>query len=266
MIVMSALIHLERRLLVLVAFVLLAGHNLLDRVHVPGSGLSAFLWALLHEPGRFEFGRTVVHVHYPILPWIGIMALGYCAGPWFDAPCPPRTRRKHLLRAGILCTGLFVLLRAGNFYGDPTPWSPQVSGLFSLSSFLNVTKYPPSLLYTSITLGPALLGLTLVEGRGRRPARRIVTFGRVPLFFYMAHTLLIHVLATIAAVATGFSVTDMILSSSVNAAPALKGYGFGLPTVYLVWVGVLLALYPGCQWFAAYKRSHQASRWWLSYL
>jgi len=266
MIVMSGLIHLDRRLLLAVAIVLVAGHNLLDAVHVPGGGLSAFLWAVLHEPARFDLGRIVVRVHYPLLPWIGIMALGYGCGPWYRLSVLPETRRRRLLLAGSLATGLFVLLRAGNLYGDPAPWSPQPSALFSFLSFLNVTKYPPSLLYTLMTLGPALVGLALAERAGGRLARALVTFGRVPLFFYMAHILLIHVLATIAAVATGYRAADMVLSGNVNDAPALAGYGFGLPTVYLVWLAVVLALYPGCRWFAAYKKSHQAARWWLSYL
>jgi uncharacterized membrane protein len=266
MIVMSVLIRLDRRLLLAVAVALVAGHNLLDRVHVPGGGLASFLWAVLHEMGRFELGRTVVRVHYPLLPWIGIMALGYCCGSWFGERCRPETRRRDLLRVGLLAMGLFVLLRAGNFYGDPAPWSPQASGLFSLLSFLNVTKYPPSLLYTLMTLGPALVGLALAEKPWGRLGRWMVTFGRVPLFFYMAHILLIHIVATIAAIGTGYRVTDMILSGSVNDAPALKGYGFSLSTVYLVWLGLVLALYPCCRWFAAYKARHQASRWWLSYL
>jgi hypothetical protein len=161
---------------------------------------------------------------------------------------------------------LFVLVRAGNLYGDPAPWSPRESDLLSLLSFLNVTKYPPSLQYTLITLGPALAGLAFAEKASGRLTRWMVTFGRVPLFFYMAHILLIHLLATIAAISTGYRLTDMILSGGVNDAPALKGYGFSLSTVYLVWLGVMFALYPCCRWFAAYKASHQTSRWWLSYL
>jgi uncharacterized membrane protein len=266
MIVMSALIHLDRRLLLVIAVALVVGHNLLDRVHVPGAGVSAFLWSVLHEMGRFELGRTVVWVHYPLLPWIGIMALGYCCGAWYGGQCRPETRRRGLLLAGLLATGLFVLVRAGNVYGDPAPWSPQESGLFSFLAFLNVTKYPPSLLYTLMTLGPALVGLALAEKPSGRLTRWMVTFGKVPLFFYMAHILLIHVVATIAAVATGYRVSDMVLAGAVNDAAALKGYGFSLSTVYLVWLGVVLALYPCCRWFAAYKTSHQASRWWLSYL
>lgn len=266
MIVMSALIHLERRLLLLVAVALVAGHNLLDGVHVPGGGPFAFLWAVLHEVGRFELGRTAVRVHYPLLPWIGIMALGYCCGPWYGGRCRPETRTRGLLLVGLLATGLFVLVRAGNLYGDPAPWSPQESDLFSLFAFLNVNKYPPSFLYTLMTLGPALVVLALAERPLGRLTRWMVTLGRVPLFFYMAHILLIHLVATIAAIATGYRLTDMILSGGVNDAPALKGYGFTLSTTYLVWLGVVLALYPCCHWFAAYKTSHQASRWWLSYL
>src|SRR5262245_11277967 len=266
MIVMSALIHLRARRLLLVAVALVAGHNLLDRVHVPGGGMPAFLWAVLHETGHFELGGTVIYVHYPLLPWIGIMALGYCCGPWYAGQCPPETRRRGLLLVGLFATVLFVVVRAGNLYGDPVPWTPRESDLFSLVSFLNVTKYPPSLLYTLMTLGPLLVGLALAERPLARLSRWMVTFGRVPLFFYMAHILLIHVVAIVAAISTGYRVGDMILAGGVNDTAALKGYGFSLPTVYLVWLGVVIALYPCCRWFAAYKTSHQASRWWLSYL
>ena len=266
MVVMAALIHLDRRLLLLVAVALVAGHNLLDRVHVQGGGVSAFLWAVLHETGRFDLGWTVVRVHYPLLPWIGIMALGYCCGPWYEARCRPGTRRRGLLLAGLLATGLFVLVRAVNLYGDPAPWSRRESDVFSVLSFLNVTKYPPSLLYTLMTLGPALVGLALAERPLGRLTRWMVTFGRVPLFFYMAHILLIHLAATVAAIATGYRVSDMVLAGSVNDAPALTGYGFDLSAVYLVWLGLVIALYPCCRWFAGYKADHQASRWWLSYL
>jgi len=266
MIVMAALVHLDRRLLFLVAVVLVAGHNLLDDVHVPGAGLSSFLWAVLHETGRFGLGGTRIHVHYPLLPWVGIMALGYCCGPWYVGECPSEVRRRRLVLAGVLVTCLFVVVRAVNSYGDPAPWSRQASDLFTLLSFLNVTKYPPSLLYTAMTLGPALVVLALAEGRYDGATHWMVIFGRVPLFFYMAHILLIHVAATVAAIATGYRPTDMILSEMVNDVPALQGYGFGLPTVYVVWLGVVLALYPCCRWFAGYKARYQASRWWLSYL
>jgi uncharacterized membrane protein len=266
MIVMAGLIHLDRRLLLTSAIALVAGHNLLDGVHVPGGGASSFLWAVLHETGRFQIGRTLIQVHYPLLPWIGIMALGYCCGSWYGGRWRPVTRRRNLLLAGFIATGLFVLVRAVNLYGDPAPWVPQESGLLTLLSFLNVTKYPPSVLYTLMTLGPALIALSLAERPLGRSTFWIVTFGRVPLFFYMAHVLLIHVVATVAAIATGHRVTDMILSGPVNDAPALKGYGFGLSTVYFVWLGVVAALYPCCRWFAGYKAERQASRWWLSYL
>jgi uncharacterized membrane protein len=266
MIVLSAMVHMEKRWVLSIGLLLIAGHNLLDTVHVPGSGLLSFLWAFLHERRLFTLGRFLIQVQYPVLPWIGTMAVGYWFGGLYSPEQEPARRRKILLLAGLGASVLFVVVRAVNGYGDPVGWSAQPSALLDVLSFLNLTKYPPSLLYLLMTLGPALIALALTEQRPGAFTAPITVFGRVPMFYYLAHILLIHAAATLAAPLAGHRMADMILSTSVFDAPTLKGYGFDLPTVYLVWAGLVIVLFPFCKWFDRYKRAHQPTKWWLSYL
>ena len=266
MIALSAIIYMNRRFILLTGILLIAAHNLLDTVHVPGGGVLSFLWAFLHDTGYFTFGYFTVHVHYPVLPWIGIMAIGYCFGRLYVPGYDPEKRRKTLLSAGFGIIALFIILRSGNWYGDPAHWSGQKNVVFSVLSFLNVSKYPPSLLYTLMTLGPALIFLAFTERPLNSVTEKITLFGRVPMFYYLAHIFLIHLFAVIGAVILGYKWSDMILASMVQRAPSLKGYGFNLVTVYIVWVVLILILYPFCKWFDRYKRTHQSTKWWLSYL
>ncbi len=261
MIVLSAMIHANWYIILVTGIVLVAGHNLLDNIH-----LHNFFWALLHEKGYFTFGDLLVHVHYPLLPWIGLMLLGYCLGNVYARGYAPERRKMMLLVIGLGAVALFILLRLGNLYGDPSDWSVQKNPVFSMLSFLNVTKYPPSLLYVLMTIGPGLIFLAFAERPLNAWTARIAVFGRVPMFYYLAHILLIHVLACIGVVIQGHPLGDMVLNSSVQSKPALKGYGFDLPVVYGIWVLVLLILYPLCKWFDNYKRTHQSTRRWLSYL
>ena len=176
-------------------------------------------------------------------------------------------RKKYLLMIGSTAIALFLLLRAINRYGDMSPWGSQHSSILSLCSFFNVTKYPPSLLYSLMTLGPAVLLLALLERPLNKLGKFIIVFGRVPLFFYILHLYLIHGLATIAVVLSGRPWTDMITITNVNSkdSPWLQGYGFSLWQTYLVWLVVVAMLYPLCKWYDRYKTKHK-EKWWLSYL
>ncbi len=266
MIALAGLVHLGDTAIVALGLILVLGHDLLDGVHVPGDGASAFLWALLHDPRYFAVGPFSIRVMYPLLPWIGVMALGYAAGRLYAPGQDPARRRARLVAAGVAAIVLFAALRSVNVYGDPSRWSVQPTPGFTVLSYFNVTKYPPSLLYLAITLGPALLVLATTERSRTSLVERLSVFGRVPMFYYLAHFLLIHLAATLGAAATGFGARAMVLANGVQDAPALRGYGFGLPVVYSVWAGLVLVLYPCCRWYDAYKRKHQATRWWLSYL
>lgn len=170
-----------------------------------------------------------------------------------------------MIRLGVGAIVLFVIVRTLNFYGDPKPWLPQHNSAFTLLSFLNTSKYPPSFLYLLMTLGPSFLFLAYTEKPLNRFAKMIVVFGRVPLFFYIVHIYVIHLLAIGGALLCGYKSSDMVISTWVTLSPGLKGYGFGLPVVYTIWILLLIGLYPLCKWYDRYKSAHRANKW-LSYL
>lgn len=202
---------------------------------------------------------------YPVTPWIGIMLVGYVFGqlylPTFDAG----KRRKTLLQLGLSATALFIIIRAINLYGDPHPWSAQKNSLFTVLSFLNTTKYPPSLLYILMTLGPAMLFLAFAEKPLNKLSEKVVVFGRVPMFYYLLHIYLIHILAVIAAAISGFKWSDMVLTGWVSMNSQLKGYGYSLAFVYVLWLLIIVGVYPLCKWYDNYKQANR-SKWWLSYI
>jgi uncharacterized membrane protein len=264
MIILSGMVYINNRIILIIAILFITTHNLLDAVHVQGNGLIAILWSIMHDVKRFTFGDFTFFIHYPLLPWLGIMALGYYYGSLYVAVYDTVKRKRILFLSGVGFVSLFIFLRFPNLYGDAAEWSLQKGSVYSFLSILNVSKYPPSLLYTLITLGPAMIFLAYAEKPLKAITGRIAVFGRVPMFYYLAHILLIHILAVIAALITGHP--DMIiLSNGVNDTPALKGYGFNLFMVYMVWTGLVLLLYPFCKWFDHYKRTHVVTQWWLSY-
>lgn len=256
MIVLAGLIYLPRAAIAAFGLALVAGHNLLDGITPAALGAFAPLWHILHVPGPLGF--VPVFVTYPLIPWVGVMALGYAAGPLVFSQEAAAPRR--LLWAGGLAVLGFVVLRTLNGYGDPSHRLVDGSATFLAMSFLNVSKYPPSLLFVLMTLGPALIALALLR-RAKGPiADLFITFGRVPLLFYVTHLYLAHALGVVAGVAQGYP--NAALRTVYRLLPA--GYGYGLPVVYLVWVGVVAALYPLCRRYAALKGRSRA--WWLSYL
>lgn len=267
MIILSALIRIRPTALLVIALLLIFGHNLLDPIQFSGNGFPAVGWALLHHFQPFFYGNYGFFVGYPILPWLGILIFGYCLGRLYAPDVDAARRKKTLLLLGLSSIAGFLLLRAINVYGDPVPWSTQRDDLYSLLSFLNVTKYPPSLLYTLMTLGPAFLFLAFTEGPLNAFTSKITVFGRVPFFYYIVHIYALHGLAVLAAMWQGHAASDMItVNNWVTGNPLLKGYGYGLGVVYAVWIGIVLLLYPICRWFDGYKRSRQSAYKWLSYL
>ncbi|MBA2459125.1 MAG: DUF1624 domain-containing protein [Gemmatimonadales bacterium] len=256
MIVLAGLIYLPRAAIAAIGLALVLGHNLFDAIAPERLGAWAPLWRMLHVPGPVE--AAPVLLLYPLVPWVGVMALGYLMGPVVFSRMPGASRRLALL--GVALIAAFVVLRALNGYGDPRPRIVDGEVLVLAMSFVNLTKYPPSLLFLLMTLGPALIALALAH-RVRGPAARfLVVFGRVPFLFYVTHIYLVHALAVFAATRQGLPPTSMLI------APVRlpDGYGFGLPVIYLVWIGVVLLLYPLC---ARYARVKERSRtWWLSYL
>jgi len=273
MIVLAALIHLPVRAVASIGVAMIVAHNALDGVKVtswqgPGTaapGFWASVWHLLHVPGFiFPFGAPgpVVLVLYPLIPWIGVMAAGYAFGSIYRLE--PTARRRFLIRTGSAVTIGFIVLRAINVYGDPARWSYQVTLTKTVLSFLAVSKYPPSLLFLMMTIGPALLFLAWADEKGNGPvARFFVTYGRVPLFFYLLQWITAHTLALVASIIAG-KPTDYLFSNLAVSPPPPAGTGFGLLTVYFLWILGVLLLYPLCRWFAGVKARRRD--WWLSYL
>lgn len=279
MIVLAALIHLPLTVIGGFGLAMIAFHNLLDRYPVQGwqgpnspvPSVGAKLWMILHQQGGFPiagFPSPFLLVIYPLIPWIGVMAAGYVFGALYRQDAA--VRRRGLLAIGGLSTLLFIVIRATILYGDPSKWSSQKSALFTVLSFINTTKYPPSLLYLLMTLGPAIIALALFESTStsgseasRRPAlgNALVTFGRVPLFFYLLQWYTSHLIAVLLHVAFGKPVKWLFQVDWQNAPP---GVGFNLLVVYAAWIAAVLLLYPLCKWFAGVKQRRRD--WGLSYL
>jgi uncharacterized membrane protein len=256
MIVLALLVHLPVRFTAIFGLVLVAGHNALDGLHARSFGSASWAWTLLHEQGVIRLPWGDWFVGYPLVPWVGVMALGYALGfTLTDGP----GRRRRLVKIGGWMLALFVVLRSANVYGDPQPWSQSASFLLSVFSFVNCHKYPPSLLYLLMTLGPALLALAALD-RVRASARNpLLVFGRVPLFYYVVHLYLIHL-------AAGLAFLPRLGPGAFHVDPDAPPAAFGvkLGIVYLVWAGAVLAMYPLCRWFAGLKQRRRSI--WLSYL
>ncbi|HYZ32237.1 MAG TPA: heparan-alpha-glucosaminide N-acetyltransferase domain-containing protein [Crenalkalicoccus sp.] len=259
MVVLAGLVHLPMRAIGAVALVMIGGHNLLDGVSAESFGAAGWIWNLLHQPKLFQPGlKTSVLVLYPLLPWVGVMAAGYALGPLFRLDSATRVRRLALV--GALATAGFAVIRLTNVYGDPAPWAHQASALATVLSFVDCEKYPPSLLYLLMTVGPGLLLLAAFEKARGRLADWILVFGRVPLFYYVAHIFVIHALAVLSAWAARSGMAWFF--GGLPEKPA--DYGLGLPGVYAVAALVVVALWPLCRRFAALKQ--RRTGWWWSYL
>lgn len=256
------------RLIGAVGLLMILTHDVFDGARAAwlGSGLEA--WRLLHNLAFFEpFPHKVVASLYPLIPWVGVMMVGYAAGEVMTLEAV--RRRRILLELGGISMFLFVALRTLNVYGDPSPFSVQATPLFTLLSFLRCSKYPPSLLYLLMTVGPALFALGIFDGSvaGGWLLSKLRTFGRVPLFYYLLHLPLLHGVALLLALWTYGEAPWLhhdLMAAKGLAQPMPPGYGYGLPVVYAVWLLSVLALYPACQWFADVKRKRRAA--FLSYL
>jgi len=265
MVALSALVFLPNRIIFVTGILLVFGHNLLDPIRVGGSGIQDMVWYTLHQPNSVSINGTFINFVYPILPWIGLMALGYVFGDLYKSDFPPGQRKHLLFSIGIAATLVFILLRAFNGYGEPREWDVHTSPVFSLLSFLNTTKYPPSLHFLLMTIGPALIFLALIEPVGNRLPGPVIVFGRVPFFFYILHLYVIHGLAMLLLVYDGRDGSEYILSARNLMSGRLSDFGLDLGAVYGIWIAVIVLLYPLCRWYQRYREKNP-SKWWLSYL
>jgi uncharacterized membrane protein len=260
MVALSALQYLGRRTCLAIGAAIIVGHNLLD-LFWPAASTSAMtgpLWVVLHARQVLELGPFWIFFSYPVLPWIGVMLLGYGSAGIFETS--PKVRDARLLRIGVALIGMFVVLRTLGVYGDPHPWRPYASAAASVMSFLATTKYPPSLMYLLMTLGPAAIVCAFAERLPAAIRSVLMTYGRAPLAFYVAHLYLIHALTVLLGVAQGYAAEQFL--TQYRFFP--KGFGVTLFGVYVVWIAVVIMLYPLCRWVAAVKARRQD--WWLSYV
>ncbi len=266
MIVLSALIHLSYKTVLLIGILLVVGHNLLDGITMQGSSLTSIFWYILHQRMRLVLSpNLMIAFAYPIIPWIGVISLGYCFGKLYQTNFNALKRKQYLLRFGLGATILFFVIRSINIYGDLIPWTAQKNITYTILSFFNVTKYPPSLAYILITLGPALLFLYAIEHIKNKLTDFFLVFGRVPLMYYFLHVLVIHLVAIIGILMFGGEWSYMILTVDVFTNARLLDYGYSLTVVYLVWIGIVLLLYPISKKYMIYK-SKNKDKLWLSYL
>ena len=274
MIVLGALVHLPLWATGTLGVVMVAVHNAFDGIKSPAwtpgkPDISAMqkLWLVLHQQGIFAVGGAkgpIFLTFYPLVPWIGVMAAGYAFGRLYTLDA--EVRRRMLLRLGGGLIALFLLLRASNVYGDASKWSVQSNAAFTVLSFLNVTKYPPSLLYLCMTLGPGILILAVSERARRGPlGNALVTFGRVPMLFYLLQWYVAHLMAFGLFLLAGMPTEAMFVNPLVPFSAEVQAHaGFSLPVVYACWIVGVLLIYPLCARFAAVKK--RRNDWWLGYL
>ncbi|RTL60337.1 MAG: DUF1624 domain-containing protein [Sphingobacteriales bacterium] len=267
MVLLGILIHLPIQAIFVIGLIIVAGHNIMDIPSVSSGLKGTFLSDLLYF-SNFSvhplWGNHFVIIVYAFLPWTGVMLLGFCFGMFYKKDVDPLYRRKMLLRLGAALIILFLVLRFTNIYGDPLPWSAQPRGpVYTFLSFLNLNKYPPSLLYLCMTIGPGLLFLALIEKVQNNFTAVFNIYGRVPMLYYILHFYLIHLIVVVVFFAQGFGTKD-IVPEGIPFFFKPNGLGFGLWGVYAVWAIVLVILYPICKKYNHYKSTH--THWWLSYL
>ncbi len=266
MVLLGLVIHLPFKLVLLIGVVIVLGHNSLDFAEAARKGNVPLWWNFLHVPTVFPlFDNHTVGIFYPFLPWTGLMILGYCFGKFYTA-LDPAKRNRTVLWISLMMLLFFVVLRFSNVYGDPADWTKQKDGLSTFFVFMNVQKYPPSLLYMCATIGGALLFLSFVKTTSGKLARIIIVYGRVPFFYYILHFYLLNILHIFAYLSRGHSFAE-----GMKGLPnfpfkfMVPGEGYSLGIVYLIWIAVVIALYPLCKWYDRYKTNHKEKRW-LSYL
>ncbi len=265
MVLMGIIIRLPYMLVLMAGLAIVLGHNILDFIPSTHQG---FWWDLLHN-GNFAFHEILpghqITIIYPFLPWLGLMMLGYCFGKIYAPSVEPAFRKKLMLYTGAGLILLFILLRYINVYGDPLPWALQDNTTSTIFSFLNVQKYPPSLLFMCITIGPALIFLALFETTQNKITRIIRVYGKVPFFYYILHFYILHTLCMILFIARGHTFSEGIESTAgIPFRFLIAGEGYSIGIVYLIWILMVIGLYPLCKWFSDMKRKHR--HWWLSYL
>lgn len=265
MITLAAFIHLPKYVSLTFAALMILGHNALDGFHPGSDGFVSYIWKILHVQSVVELGRFTLGIFYPVIPWLGLMIAGFYLGDLYHPDFDRKRRLKILMISGVISLVAFVVLRLGNLYGEANHWSVQASPMFTFLSFINLTKYPPSLLYLFITMGPALILLSVAERINTNCLSPVMTIGRVPMFWYLVHLYVIHSIAILAAVLSGVPFSKVFQADFFGPEMAEMGYGFSLGVTYLFWIGITLIMYLLSVRYDRYKRNNR-DKWWLSYL
>jgi len=264
MILLGIFSQVSRTLVLATGILIVFGHDLLNFANLPQTGTVSVLIKILITGAATIVPINSTHLigfFYAVIPWTGIMFLGYAAGTWYKKDFPAVTRKQYLVLTGIALCVLFIILRTVNIYGDPSLRKVYSSFLKNVFSFLNVSKYPPSLQFFCITIGPALLVLAALEGASNKITRVMSTYGGVPFFYFVVHFYLLHILLVAAFFLSGYQTKDIVQSPLFFRPPA---FGFNLPVVYAIWLFVVASLYQPCLWFKRYKTNH--NQWWLKYI
>ncbi len=247
----------------IIGLVILFCHNLVPLIPLPENSIAKTILAFLFNQTAFPvFSNRVFVMAYPPIPWLSIMLMGFASGKFFEYTI--EKRKSLFIKLGFLALFLFITIRLINMYGDPVPWSSQKTAVFTFLSFMNVTKYPPSLLFSLITLGILFLMLAFVERSGSKLSQIVTVYGKVPLFYFIIHFFLIHILMVGLMFLQGFSWSQMDFASGTFGRPKGVQSGVELWVIYLIWIGVVIMLYKPCLWFGKYKSEHK--QWWLRYL
>lgn len=262
-IILSLVLKVSPRLLGIIAVVIIFTHNLLQFVPQSENQFAGTLQNIFFARGLQVFSKEFMMVFtYPVIQWTAIMLLGYSFGRLFEKVAS--TRNKILLRIGLGALSLFVVLRLLNVYGDPAPWSSQKNGLYTFLSFLNVTKYPPSLVFTLLFLGISITLLSFAEKLPKAVRNVLSVYGSVPMFYYLLHLVLIRMAVFIMVFAQGFQWKDLQFGPFQLGRPA-GGSGMGLAGILLTWLALVAILYPLCKWYGKYRKNHPEKEW-LRYL
>jgi uncharacterized membrane protein len=263
LVILSVLQFLPYKILLTIGLVIVFGHNLLDGIQIEHPLIASLGWSIIHVLHPYQLSpHFTLFIAYPFLPWLGLMITGYCLGKLYTKETDVAWRKRFLLIAGISAVCLFIIIRLVNFYGDMRQWAPQKTTLLTFFDFIKTTKYPPSLLYMLMTIGPALIILSFTENVSNWFTRFIMVFGKVPFFYYLLHVFLIHSLAWIFFFVTGRGSGNVDFMART---PGKADAGYPLWVVYVIWLSVILILYFPCRWYSRYKAGHPENKW-LSYL
>ncbi|MEP6845433.1 MAG: heparan-alpha-glucosaminide N-acetyltransferase domain-containing protein [Panacibacter sp.] len=266
MIILGLITRTSMSVIIIVGCLLFFGHNVFDYINLPQEGFGSFLLKMLIAQPQtiIPYGNgRIIAILYTALPWTGVMLLGYAFGTLYQSSVKAGRRKAILMSMGVIFTLSFIILRFMNMYGDPSHWSVQKDGIYTFLSFLNTTKYPPSLMFCTMTLGPSCIFLSLAENIQNRFSKILMVYGRVPFFYFVVHFYIIHILCVILFFASGY-VVDKIVDPQVPFLFRPASFGFDLWVVYLLWICLIIALYKPCKWFIKYKATH--NQWWLSYV